>query len=1112
MQESKLVSPQAAAGQPGADGSLTHKPALFRRWLQRNPGIQPHIQTADWRFFLQFILRFLRAPDGESETEAVLDERLPRLFGSPAPADMLVAALADLHGLISDYFTHRRSQAQAAETASLDALNRLFDRIFSKIEQLPALRDGEVSPVEKTFTRTAAAPRNGSLEPAVERLLYAPARFNKMTFRAGAARFSGKCKLNPALLDWLGIESPDSSVLLDWQPMIHPDDLPGIQAKFLGLARYRSPLYELSYRLQNHDGEWKQVVELGLFEYGASGQVLAVNGLIVEIDDPAGHLHEIPAAELFNALLDPSRAYMMLVNGDARITYLSSPLYPMVDPREWSGPPGQGSASPPSFLGLPDPGNRKVAENFWIALTRQGKLAKKFLLKLSEPGASEQQIIEFSPYLLERVFPKPQFLLWGKAIPKKQPEDLHTARLALLGEFSREIYRPADLNGFYRKLMGYAPRLIPGAARLALLVRTAEGFKVGLASGFDARALQDRVIISHSLSAAEKPAAQQEDFPYLFGNETRMAEIAGQLYGAASPANGQAPAAPLPGADLAGLVKVQETVHSLIYLSPEPGRPFDESDRHLLALLAQEASFALSNLQLSQKLQDNESNVSAIFENSPLALFVLQEGELKLFNRKLPDFLGIAAADAFPNGIWEHVHPDDIAGLQEKLDELDRQFACVEYEFRMVNAQRQPRDCYGVFIYIQHHHKPAILGEILDITRLRDLERQLLRTQKLESLGSLTAGIAHDFNNILGTIIPNAQLLLKQEDSGETHKRSRIIFQMAQRAAMLTQQLLSYAALSKRQPEVCNLNGLVLEARELLASTTGPNITLTYDLEAELPNVGGSRNDFLQMLVNLIANARDALPEGGDIEIATRHTRIDAAVETPRKLPAGSYVQLTVTDNGVGIPREIRPQIFRPFFTTKSNAPGSGLGLSIVQDIVKKHEGFITVRSEVQQGSTFRILLPVTARPAAVAPAEPPAAATPQPENSKTFLVVDDEKYMREVLVSMLRLMGHASLEAADGKEALQLYKAHREQIDLVILDYGMRGLNGKQTYQLLKKLDPQVRVLFCTGYGEQSDVAEFIRSEKLYFLPKPFTYELLQQKLGDVFEAVSAVPTLGSD
>lgn len=1109
MQESKLVPPQATSGLPDADGSMTHKPALFRRWLQRNPGIRPHIQTADWRFFLQFILRSLQAPEGNAETEAVLDERLPRLFGAAVPTDMLVAALADLHGLMSDYFTRRSHQALQREAASLKTLNHLFDRIFNKIEQLPAVQS---VPAITPLSPAAAPPRNGSLDPALERLLHAPARFNKMTFHSGAARFSGGCKLNPELEYWLGIGATAEAEPLEWQALIHPEDFPPIQAKYLGLARYQSPVYELAYRLQNRSGEWKHVVELGLFEYGASGQVLAVTGLIVEIDDPARHLHEITAAELFNALLDPDRAYMMLINGDARITYLSSPLYPMVDPREWSGPPGQGSISQPSFLGLPDPGNRKVAENFWVALTRQGKLAKKFLLKLSEPGAAEQQIIEFSPYLLERLFPKPQFLLWGKAIPKKQPENLHTARLALLGEFSREIYRPADLNGFYRKLMGFTSRLIPGATRLALLVRTPEGYKVGLASGFDARALQDRVIISHPLTTTDKSAAPQEDFPYLLDDETLMAEIASRLYGAASPANGKAAATPAPGADLAGLVKVQEAAHSLIYLSPEPGGSFDEGDRHLLALLAQEASFALSNLQLSQKLQENEFNVSAIFENSPLALLILQDGELKLFNRKLPDFLSIGAADAFPNGIWEFVHPDDIAGLQEKLGELNRQFACAEYEFRMVNPQRQTRDCYGVFIYIQYHHKPAILGEILDITRLRDLERQLLRTQKLESLGSLTTGIAHDFNNILGTIIPNAQLLLKQEDSGETHKRSRIIFQMAQRAAMLTQQLLSYAALSKRQPDVCNLNGLVLEARELLTSTTGPNITLTYDLEAELPNVSGSRNDFLQMLVNLISNARDALPEGGDIEIATRHTQIDASDGTARKLPAGSYVQLTVQDNGVGIPREIRPQIFRPFFTTKSNAPGSGLGLSIVQDIVKKHDGFITVRSEAQQGSTFRILLPVTSRPAAVAPPEPPAAETPRPENSKTFLVVDDEKYMREVLVSMLRLMGHASLEAANGKEALQLYKAHREQIDLVILDYGMRGLNGKQTYQLLIKLDPQARVLFCTGYGEQSDVAEFIRSEKLYFLPKPFTYELLQQKLGDVFETAQVVPLSDSD
>jgi nitrogen-specific signal transduction histidine kinase/CheY-like chemotaxis protein len=394
------------------------------------------------------------------------------------------------------------------------------------------------------------------------------------------------------------------------------------------------------------------------------------------------------------------------------------------------------------------------------------------------------------------------------------------------------------------------------------------------------------------------------------------------------------------------------------------------------------------------------------------------------------------------------------------------------------------------------------------VTRLRQveqtaLERNLLETQKLESLGVLAGGIAHDFNNLLTGVLGNAGLArLACPTNSPIRYHLDQIETTALRAAELCKQMLAYAGKGRFVVRQVDLNEVVRENAELLRTSVSRKAQLTFDLAPELPAVLADTAQMRQVVLNLVTNASEALGEqGGQVRVATGTARLVRDTLRTEKLaadlPEGEYTTLEVSDNGPGMPPEVRARVFEPFFTTKF--AGRGLGLAAVLGIVRGHRGAIRVESEPGLGSTFRIFLPRSPAPAAGPAAgteAPPAASRPAWRGEGTVLLVDDEEAPRSAAAWMLKSFGFQVVQACDGLEALEQFHRRAEAFRLVLLDVTMPRLGGQETLRELRRLRPDLPVVLMSGYSE-ADVREHFAGERpAGFLPKPFRMDDLMDLL----------------
>jgi PAS domain S-box-containing protein len=392
----------------------------------------------------------------------------------------------------------------------------------------------------------------------------------------------------------------------------------------------------------------------------------------------------------------------------------------------------------------------------------------------------------------------------------------------------------------------------------------------------------------------------------------------------------------------------------------------------------------------------------------------------------------------------------------------------------------------------------ALRGSVvnfLDATRRQRLEEQLRQSQKMEAIGRLAGGVAHDFNNLLTAVTSNASLLLAATPEKDPRRESLLAIETAAwRAAQLTRQLLGFARRSLLWLKPLELNRSVEEVVRLLRRTIDPRITVEMRCPPELWPVLGDSGQISQVLMNLCLNARDAMPAGGSLVLqAANVTLDDNEAEQHSGGRAGEFVRLSVSDTGHGIPPEVLPRIFEPFFTTKGVGQGTGLGLAVVFGIIQQHQGWVECHSEVNRGTRFSIYLPRRREEAA---AEPAAAAAPGKEGaapgrgSETILLVDDAPFLRAVGREMLQRHGYRVLVAEDGRHALEIY-AGQQPIDLVILDLTMPRLSGPDTLQELRRLNPNVRVLFTSGYSSEH-LGAAATEQVLGFIAKPYREEEL--------------------
>jgi PAS domain S-box-containing protein len=402
------------------------------------------------------------------------------------------------------------------------------------------------------------------------------------------------------------------------------------------------------------------------------------------------------------------------------------------------------------------------------------------------------------------------------------------------------------------------------------------------------------------------------------------------------------------------------------------------------------------------------------------------------------------------------------------------------------------------------------ISQVVDLTELRKaqeerlkLERQLLHTQKLESLGVLAGGIAHDFNNLLAAILGNldlAQLRLPLSSPVRDNIAQSIL--ACQRAADLTRQMLAYSGKGAFQMKKINLNDIVMENSELFRTVIPRNVSLNVATETELPDIEADPGQIQQVVMNLITNAAEAIgSRPGIISLNTGVVACDAAMISQSRLEEkplpGEFVFVEVSDNGCGMEPETLSRLFEPFFTTKFT--GRGLGMAATQGIVKTHKGAILLESEPDRGSSFKILFPSaghTKKTAELPETDNSAANSDGKSFRGVVLVVDDEDYIRSLCGEYVRMLGFEPLEAADGHEAVELFRLHTGTVAFVILDLTMPNMDGVATLKELRKITPEARIMLSSGYSEQVVVDQFLGEKPDCFIQKPFQFKELEQKI----------------
>lgn len=402
----------------------------------------------------------------------------------------------------------------------------------------------------------------------------------------------------------------------------------------------------------------------------------------------------------------------------------------------------------------------------------------------------------------------------------------------------------------------------------------------------------------------------------------------------------------------------------------------------------------------------------------------------------------------------------------------------------------------------------------VEITEQKALEGQMAQSQKMQAVGQLAGGIAHDFNNVLTVIIMATDLLLaSHRPSDPSFQDIMTIKQNANRAASLVRQLLAYSRKQTLRAEVLSLTDVIADLRMLLTRLVGTNVKLKIDHGRDLWPVKVDIGQFEQVIVNLAANARDAMPEGGDLTIRTKNVPADvAAGYNYRELPPGDYVIAEIEDTGTGMPPEVLEKIFEPFFTTKEVGKGTGLGLSMAYGIIKQTGGFVFCESEVGKGTTFRIFLPrhaveagaLEAKPAAVEPTSPAkeAAKAKDLSGNATVLLVEDEDGVRMSGMRVLTSRGYTVHEAASGVEALELFRELDGKVDVVVSDVVMPEMDGPTLLGELRKLQPDIKFIFVSGYAEDAFAKNLPQDAKFGFLPKPFSLKQLATVVKETLEA----------
>jgi hypothetical protein len=497
-----------------------------------------------------------------------------------------------------------------------------------------------------------------------------------------------------------------------------------------------------------------------------------------------------------------------------------------------------------------------------------------------------------------------------------------------------------------------------------------------------------------------------------------------------------------------------------------------------------------------------EQRYRLLFERHPLPMWVydvetlrflaVNDAAVRHYGYSREEFLAMAITDIRP--------PDDVKQLLTHLDR-DGPGSPIPRTWQHRIADGTLIDVEITAGRVEFEGRDAALILAHDVSERRRMEQRLIEAEKLEAVGRLAGGVAHDFNNLL-TVIHGYALLLAERTKGDGKEELGEIVHAAEQASGLTRQLLAFSRRQVMQADVIDLNHIVARMQSMLQRIIGDDVSVGVRFAQGLSPIEADRAQIERVILNLAANARDAMPEGGRLTIETANVELDEDyVASHGDASPGPHVMLAVSDTGAGMSEEVQRHLFEPFYTTKPAGAGTGLGLATVFGVVKQSGGSIYLYSEEGSGTTFKIYLPAatTATPAKAAPASGDGAAGGAGE---TILVVEDDPGVRELVRLMLEASGYSVVAAAGAEEAERVCAARGDGIDLVLTDVVMPGVNGRMLAERLVELCPAMRVLFMSGYSDEAVYHHGVIRPESAFIEKPFTALTLTRKVRELLDS----------
>ena len=529
----------------------------------------------------------------------------------------------------------------------------------------------------------------------------------------------------------------------------------------------------------------------------------------------------------------------------------------------------------------------------------------------------------------------------------------------------------------------------------------------------------------------------------------------------------------------------------------------------LFAIFGSHVQYTINTRKLAyEKLREQDEKYRTIIENIEEGFFEVDlGGNFTFFNNSVCNITGYSASELFGMNNREYTNPEN---ARKMYDIMNKVYTTAEpSDVTDVEIIRKDGTTITVELNAYLVQDPegnpiGFRGVVRDVSQRllaemekRKLENQLQQAQKMEAIGNLAGGIAHDFNNILMGMQGNTSLMLLNIETGHPHyDKLKSIEKYIENGSALTKQLLGFARGGKYQVRTTDLNELIEKTARMFGRTKKEIKIHTSQLR-DIWNVDVDQGQIEQVLLNIFVNAWHAMPDGGNLHLVTENLIIDDDFNKPFKIEEGKYVKISIIDTGTGMNKSTQQRVFEPFFTTKEMGRGTGLGLASAYGIVKNHGGFIDVFSEKGKGATFNIYLPASEKEVM----EEVDATEIILKGDETLLLVDDEEMIIEVGEEILQALGYKVLPAVSGKEALEIYKNKKDSIDMVILDMIMPGMGGGETYDNLKAINPEIKVLLSSGYSISGQAAEILERGCDGFIQKPFKLRQLSIKIREILD-----------